>query len=127
MPKKILAIDDEPEMLSLVRLSLERGGYQIVTCESGSKAWDSIIAEKPDLLVLDVMLPGIDGYSLQIKLSQEEATKSLPVIVMTALEPSRTLFKKFPQVVGFMTKPFNPDELLQKVESTIGKATEPAA
>lgn len=127
MPKKILAIDDEPEMLSLVRLSLERGGYQIVTCESGSKAWDSIIAEKPDLLVLDVMLPGIDGYSLQIKLSQEEATKNIPVIVMTALEPSRTLFKKFPQVVGFMTKPFNPDELLQKVESTIGKAAEPAA
>ena len=127
MPKKVLVIDDEPEMLNLVRFTLERGGYEVVTCDNGRHAWNAILHNKPDLLVLDVMLPGIDGYSLQIKISQDDATKSIPIIVLTALEPSKTLFKKFPQVAGFMTKPFKTDDLLDKVQQTIGKASESAA
>ncbi|HVE11767.1 MAG TPA: response regulator [Elusimicrobiota bacterium] len=122
MAKKILAVDDEPELLNLIRLALEPAGYEVVTCESGSRAWDALVEHKPALLVLDVMLPGIDGYSLAIKISQDEATKSVPIVVVTALEPSRTLFKKFPQVVGFMTKPFYAEELVKTVEAAIGKA-----
>jgi DNA-binding response OmpR family regulator len=120
--KKVLVIDDEPEMLNLVKFTLERGGFAVSTCDNGRSAWDAITANKPDLLVLDVMLPGIDGYSLQIKISQDDLTKHIPIVIMTALEPSRTLFKKFEQVKGFMTKPFKTDELLQKVEEIIGKA-----
>lgn len=128
MAKKVLVIDDEPEMLSLIRFTLEQGGYEVVTCDNGRHAWNAILQNKPAMLVLDVMLPGIDGYSLQIKISQDEQTKSIPIVVLTALEPSKTLFKKFPQVVGFMTKPFNTDELLAKVVATIGKANpEPGA
>jgi len=122
MSKKILAIDDEPEMLNLIKLALARGGYEVVTCDSGGKAWDAILEHKPALILLDVMLPGIDGYSLAVKISQDEAMKAIPVIVMTALEPSRALFKKFAQVVGFMTKPFKPDELLNQVQAAIGKS-----
>ena len=70
-----------------------------------------------------VMLPGIDGYSLQLKISQQDNTKKIPIIVLTALEPSKTLFAKFPQVVGFMTKPFRTDDLLAKVQSVIGAAS----
>ena len=124
MAKKVLVVDDEPEMLNLIRFTLEQGQYEVVTCDSGRNAWAAIIDNKPDILLLDVMLPGIDGYSLQIKISQDEATKHIPIIVMTALEPSRTLFKKFEQVKGFMTKPFKTDELLEKVEEIIGKASE---
>ncbi|OGR93793.1 MAG: hypothetical protein A2V88_05235 [Elusimicrobia bacterium RBG_16_66_12] len=69
--------------------------------------------------MLDVMLPGVDGYSLQVKISQDPATKDLPIVVLTALEPSRTLFQKFPQVVGFMTKPFKPEDLLKTVQSAV--------
>lgn len=123
MAKKVLVIDDEPEMLNLVRYTLEQGGYEVATCDNGRQAWDSIIKSNPDLLVLDVMLPGIDGYSLQIKISQDAATKNLPIVVLTALEPSRTLFQKFPQVAGFMTKPFKTDALLEIVEKTIGKSS----
>ena len=122
MSKKVLVVDDEPEMLNLMRFTLEQGQYEVVTCDSGRHAWNAIIDNKPDLILLDVMLPGIDGYSLQIKISQDDLTKNIPIIVMTALEPSRTLFKKFEQVKGFMTKPFKTDELLLKVEETIGKA-----
>lgn len=119
MAKKVLCIDDEPEMLSLVKFTLERGGFEVSTCDNGRHAWDEILRVKPDLLVLDVMLPGIDGYSLQLKISQDAATKDLPIIVLTALEPSKTLFQKFPQVVGFMTKPFKTEELLQTALSAV--------
>ena len=122
MAKKVLVVDDEPEMLNLIRFTLQQGGYDIVTCDTGRHAWNAIIDNKPDLLLLDVMLPGIDGYSLQIKISQDEATKNIPIIVLTALEPSRTLFKKFEQVKGFMTKPFKTDDLLGEVEKVIGKS-----
>jgi DNA-binding response OmpR family regulator len=122
MAKKVLVIDDEPEMLNLVKFTLERGGFEVSTCDNGRSAWDAINASKPDLLVLDVMLPGIDGYSLQIKISQDEATKDMPIIVLTALEPSKTLFQKFPQVVGFMTKPFKTEELLEAVQSALSKS-----
>jgi DNA-binding response OmpR family regulator len=122
MPKKVLVIDDEPEMLSLVKFTLERGGFEVSTCDNGRQAWDAINKIKPDLLILDVMLPGIDGYSLQIKISQDGALKSMPIIVLTALEPSKTLFQKFPQVAGFMTKPFKTDELLETAQKALDKA-----
>ncbi|HAM35501.1 MAG TPA: two-component system response regulator [Elusimicrobia bacterium] len=121
MAKKVMVIDDEPEMLNLVQFTLERGGFEVATCDNGRQAWDAIIQFKPDLLILDVMLPGIDGYSLQIKLAQEAATKSMPIIVLTALEPAKTLFQKFPQVVGFMTKPFKTEELLENVQSALSR------
>ena len=122
MAKKVLVVDDEPEMLNLMKFTLEQGKYDVVPCDTGRNAWAAIIDNKPDLILLDVMLPGIDGYSLQIKISQDDVTKGIPIVIMTALEPSRTLFKKFEQVKGFMTKPFKTDELLQKVEEIIGKA-----
>ena len=117
MAKKVLVIDDEPEMLSLIKYTLEQGGFEVHTCGDGRLAWDKIASVKPDVLVLDVMLPGVDGYSLGLKISQDASLKTLPIVVMTALEPSKTLFLKFPQVVGFMTKPFKTDELLATVKN----------
>jgi DNA-binding response OmpR family regulator len=121
MANRIMAIDDEPEMLSLVKFTLERAGYEVGTCDNGRQAWDAIIQFKPELLILDVMLPGIDGYSLQVKLAQEAATKDMPIIVLTSLEPAKTLFQKFPQVAGFMTKPFKPEELLENVQMALAR------
>ena len=122
MAKKVLVIDDEPEMLNLIKFTLEHGGFEVSTCDNGRQAWDAITKVKPDLLILDVMLPGIDGYSLQLKISKDNATKSMPIIVLTALEPSKTLFQKFTQVVGFMTKPFKTDELLEAAQSAVAKS-----
>ena len=124
MAKKVLVIDDEPAILSVARHTLEEAGFEVHTCDNGRTAWDEIVKVKPDVLVLDVMLPGIDGYSLQLKISQDPSTKDLPIVILTALEPSKTLFQKFRQVAGFMTKPFKTEELLQTVrraaESRVG-------
>ena len=111
------------EMLDLVKYTLEKGGFEVTTCDNGRHAWDEIVRVKPDLLVLDVMLPGIDGYSLQLKIAAETSTKDLPIIVLTALEPSKTLFQKFPQVVGFMTKPFKTEDLLQTALAAVARSS----
>lgn len=121
MAKKVLVIDDEADMLNVVKHCLQKVGYEVLTCDNGRNAWDAIVQNRPDLLLLDVMLPGMDGYSLQIKIAENDFTKEIPIIVFTALEPSKTLFQKFPQVKGFMTKPFKTEVLLQTVENTIGK------
>lgn len=123
MAKKVLAIDDEPEMLQLIKYTLEKGGFEVSTCDNGRHAWDEIVKVKPDLLVLDVMLPGIDGYSLQLKISQDPSLKDLPIIVLTALEPSKTLFQKFPQVQAFMTKPFKTEELLHAAQQAVARSS----
>jgi len=119
MTRKILIADDEEEILELIKTALEREGYGVVLVTHGSRLIPLIKTEKPDLLLLDVLLPGIDGYSLQLQLAQEEFTRELPVIVMTALPAARTLFEKFEQVKMFMTKPFEMDVLTNKVKEIL--------
>ena len=116
MEKKVLIIDDEPEMLKMLAYALEKAGFKSATCDNGKRAWDDILLEKPDLIILDVMLPGIDGYSLQQKISETTETREIPVIVITSLEPSKALFQKFPQVVSFLTKPCDMNELVSQAQ-----------
>lgn len=119
MSKKILVADDEEEILELIKTAFEREGYQVVSAIHGSRLISLIKTEKPDLLVLDVLLPGIDGYSLQLQLAQDEATKHIPVIIMTALPASRALFESFDQVKLFLPKPFEMDTLTSKVKEIL--------
>jgi DNA-binding response OmpR family regulator len=121
MGNKILLVDDDPEISSLVQYALEAAGHQIQICDNGREVVDALRTYKPELLLLDVMLPGIDGYSLANLISEDAATKEIPIIVLSALEPSRTMFQKFPQVSAFMTKPFNTDDLLEAVKTALAK------
>jgi DNA-binding response OmpR family regulator len=117
--KKILIADDEPEIIELLKTLLEPAGYSVVSTSYGSQLFPLVKKEKPDLLILDVMLPGIDGYSLQLHLSQQEEGKNLPVIVISALSASKALFDRFGQVKCFFTKPFNTDEMLKKIKEIL--------
>ncbi|MBI4064025.1 MAG: response regulator [Elusimicrobia bacterium] len=120
---KILVIDDEPEMLDLIRIILEGVGHEVKTCSTGRKAWETIVETKPDVLVLDVMLPGVDGYSLQTQMAQDRVTQDIPILVLTALEPAKTIFEKASNVVGFLSKPFRSEDLLAKVKLALQTAT----
>src|SRR3989338_5626843 len=113
---RILVIDDEPEVLDLVRIILEGVDHEVLTCSTGRKAWESITETKPDLVVLDIMLPGVDGYTLQNQMAQEKSTKDIPVLILTALEPAKTLFEKAGNVISFLSKPFRTEELIEKVK-----------
>lgn len=121
---KILVVDDDPEISGLLQVSLETLGHTIKVCYNGRDVIDVLKEFKPDLMILDVMLPGIDGYSVATAISEDPQLSKLPIIVLSALEPSRSLFVKFKQVVAFLTKPFNTDDLLEAIKNGLGKTIE---
>ncbi len=120
MPKTVLVIEDEPTILAFVKDTLEQAGYAVATWESGRGAFDEIKRVKPSLVLLDLMLPGFDGYTLQLKLDADPATKETRVIVMTAEAGAKPLFEKFPHVVAFLKKPFKAGELLAAAQEAAG-------
>jgi DNA-binding response OmpR family regulator len=115
----VLLVDDDSEILSLVQYALEAAGHQVQVCDNGREVLETMLNYKPELLILDVMLPGIDGYSLANQISENPATKHTPIIVLSALEPSRSMFQKFQQVSAFLTKPFNVDDLTEAVKTAL--------
>ncbi|MGA2091434.1 MAG: response regulator [Endomicrobiales bacterium] len=120
MKKKILIADDDESIMDLLQCAFEAADYTVVCCLTGSKLMDIVTKQRPDLIILDVMMPGIDGYSLQIKLDENELTKKTPVIIITALPAARVLFEKFPQVKMFLNKPFETAELVNKAIELCG-------
>lgn len=118
---KIMVVDDDPEISSLVQYTLESMGHKIKVCENGRDVLDTMHTFKPELLVLDVMLPGIDGFSLATQITEDEELKEIPIIILSALEPSRTMFQSITQVTAFLSKPFNTDDFLEAVKTALGK------
>lgn len=110
---RVLVADDEANIRELARAVLERGGYSVLESATGPATLELLLREKVDMLLLDVMLPGLDGHSILLKMSANESLKNLPVIVVTALEFTQDMFSKFSQVKGFLSKPFTPQDLEQ--------------
>ncbi len=117
---KIMIVDDDPEISNLLQYTLESTGHVVRVCDNGRDVIDMLKEFMPDLMILDVMLPGIDGYSLATTLSQDAELSKIPIIVLSALEPSRSLFGKFNQVMAFLTKPFSTEELLETINNALG-------
>lgn len=115
----ILVADDEAEVRQLVRYALEKGGHQVFETTTGTDAAAFLKSNPVDLLVLDVMLPGMDGYTLQMQLAQDPKTRDIPVVVITASQPAKGMFAKFPQVREALLKPFDPTELSSKVDKIL--------
>lgn len=117
MGKKILLVDDDPEISNLLRDTFEELGHQVKICDHGNEVMEALYSYKPDLLVLDVMLPGLDGYSLTDQISDNAEFNKLPIIILSALEPSRAMFQRFAQVKAFLTKPINMDDMTEAVKT----------
>lgn len=127
MPHKILIVDDEEDMQGALRKALEARGHRVAVCGNGLDVVAAICDYRPDLMILDVMLPGLDGYSLITKLSTEPGPelRSLPVVVISALEPASCMFQNFPQVAAFLSKPFDLEEIVRAVDSALIKKAPP--
>ena len=117
---RILIADDEPEIVEFCAFALQKLKHSVLSADSGPEALHKLKAEKPDLLVLDVMLPGMDGYTLQFQMSQDPDLTGIPVIVITALKPAEGLFDKFDQVATFLYKPFRAEDLAAAVDKALG-------
>ncbi len=96
MAKYVLAVDDEPNIRRLVEVNLQRAGYRVATAEDGEHALERLREERPDLMVVDVMMPRMDGFELLRRLKQDPDTAEIPVIMLTArgatcTSPSRSI------------------------------------
>lgn len=118
---KILIADDDDEIYQFCKYPLEQNHHTLLSAETGTKALQKLKEEKPDLLILDVMLPGMDGYSIELEVSKDPDLSRIPVIIVTALKPAEGLFKKFQQVVAFLEKPFSEEALLSAVNQALSK------
>lgn len=123
---KILVVDDELSIRELVKFNLEKAGFEVSCSEDGLKALDLIEKSPPDLLVLDLMLPGMDGLEVCRNIRQMEKTKFLPVIILTAK------VGEIDRVVGlelgaddYLTKPFSPRELVARVKTILRRSQNP--
>ncbi len=117
--QKILIVDDDPNIVLLVQMALvKEGQYEIITANNGIEAIEAIKKDKPDLILLDLMMPGMDGFEVCKQIKQNDETRFIPVIMITA--KSDIADKLFGMEIGandYVTKPFNPVELLARVKS----------
>lgn len=120
MNKRILIVEDESSIVELLTLVLSREGYEVASCQTGRDAINMMKEFHPHLVLLDVMLPGLDGASIIKIMAEDEMLSNIPVIVTSALVESAHMFQPHPQVKGFCSKPFVLTDLVAKVKRFIG-------
>ena len=118
----VLAADDDEDILELVAFRLERSGYTVLQARDGEQALELALAEKPDLAVLDVMMPKLDGFELTRRLRAEEATSRMPIILLTARAQDTDVDRGFESGADdYLRKPFSPQELSTRVQAILGR------
>lgn len=118
--QKILLVEDEKNIILGVKTCLEVANYNVLVVEDGEKAIETAVEEKPDLILLDLMLPKMDGFTVCRELKSKEETKNIPIVVLTAKveEESRRQAMEA-GADSYMTKPFRPEELWQEIKKFI--------
>ena len=122
--KRIVCVEDEPEMIDLLKLILGRKGYEVHGANGGRAGLDAIRKVNPDVVLLDLMMPDIDGWEVYQQLKADDRTRQIPVIVVTAKAQSidKVLGLHIAKVDDYISKPFSPKELLNSVESVLKRS-----
>jgi two-component system response regulator VicR len=120
--RNVVCIEDEPEMIDLIRLILGRRGFELTGAMGGREGLDAIRRIRPDLVLLDLMMPDMDGWDVYQQMKADDNLKDIPVIIVTAKAQSidKVLGLHIAKVDDYVTKPFGPQELLQSVEKVLG-------
>ena len=120
-PIQILCIEDEHEMIDLIRLILAQRGFKVRGATSGKEGLEAIKNERPDLVLLDLMMPEMDGWEVYQSMKAEETSRQIPVIIVTAKAQSidRVLGLHIAKVDDYIAKPFSPQELMNSVAKVL--------
>lgn len=120
--KRVVCIEDEPEMIDLVQLILGRRGFEVIGANGGVEGLEVVQREKPDLILLDLMMPDLDGWEVYQQIKANDELRDIPVVVVTAKAQSidKVLGLHIAKVDDYITKPFGPQELLESVEKILG-------
>jgi two-component system, OmpR family, alkaline phosphatase synthesis response regulator PhoP len=119
---KILVVDDEIYIVHILDFSLGMEGYEVITALDGEQALEKVNAEKPDLIVLDIMMPKLDGYEVCKSIKSNASTQNIPVILLSA--KGRNVDQKLGFDVGaddYITKPFSPRKLVERINQLLGQ------
>ena len=118
----VLVADDDPDILALVSFRLERAGYEVVKASDGEQALQAAFERRPDLAILDVMMPKLTGYDVTRRIRGDEATKRMPVILLTARVQEADVTQGFEAGADdYLKKPFSPQELRSRVQAILGR------
>jgi len=120
--RRILCIEDEPEMIDLIRLILGRRGFDVAGASGGKAGLQAVRETLPDLVLLDLMMPDMDGWEVYQQMKADETTRNIPVIVVTARAQSidKVMGLHIAKVDDYVAKPFSPQQLLNSVEKVLG-------
>jgi DNA-binding response OmpR family regulator len=118
----VLVADDEEDIRELIVFRLENSGYTVIEAHDGAEALELARSERPDLAVLDVMMPKLDGYELTQRLRDDEATRRMPIILLTARSQEADVQHGFDAGADdYIRKPFSPEELRSRVQAILGR------
>lgn len=122
--QRILCIEDEPEMIDLIRIILSRKGYEVTGAAGGEDGLKKIHELEPDLVLLDLMMPDMDGWEVYQQMKAAEKTKEIPVIIVTAKAQTidKVLGLQIARVDDYISKPFSSEDLLSSVERVLKRA-----
>lgn len=121
MVKKVLVVDDEPAIANLAKITLVNRGFEVATASCGTEALEKVASDPPDVIVLDVMMPGMDGWEVASRLKESPDTKHIPILMLTALGMGEEAKPGFAHVDEYYTKPFEPATLGKLVRKLAGK------
>lgn len=117
MSPRVLVVDDDPQVLRLMRVNLELEGYDVVSAPDGEEALEAVVSERPDVVVCDVMMPGVDGLTVLRNLRANPKTSKIPFVVVSAKAQRADVKAALDMGADrYITKPFDPQELLDAVE-----------
>ena len=123
MGAKILLVDDEPDFVEMTKMRLEAQDYEVETAFDGNSGIYAAQRENPDLILLDVMMPGVDGFAVLRELRKNSATRSIPVIMLTAKGETKSIFKAQElRANDYLIKPCESEELLSVVRKNLRSA-----
>jgi DNA-binding response OmpR family regulator len=122
MKQKIVFAEDEPQIARLTIFKLEREGYEVIWEKDGGAAYESIKANNPDLVILDILMPVMDGYQVLKKMKEDENLKNIPVVMLTVRGQEQDIIRGFDLGCDdYIVKPFRPAELATRVKKILGE------